>query len=119
MRRESSIEKTLKDRLEGMGCVVRKWVAPGSTGVPDRLVFVPGGHVIAVEMKTEIGKLSGVQRAQIKKLQKVGADVRVIYGIEEVNAFTDDVYGMIQDAADLREALKTAPIYLVGGGYAV
>jgi ribosomal protein L25 (general stress protein Ctc) len=47
--------------------------------------------VIFVELKTEIGRLRGEQKSQIRKLKRHGQDVRVIYGADEVNQFVQEI----------------------------
>ena len=50
---ESSIESKLKKEVEkavpGARCM--KWVCPGYTGVPDRIILLPGGKIAFVETK--------------------------------------------------------------------
>ena len=48
---EKTIEKKLKKPVEAMGGLYLKWEAPGFTGVPDRLILLPGGMVVMVETK--------------------------------------------------------------------
>ena len=48
---EKEIEKKLKERVEAMGCLCLKLECPGYTGVPDRMILMPGGDVIFVELK--------------------------------------------------------------------
>ena len=58
---EKDIEKKLRKMVENHGGLCLKWVCPGWSGVPDRIVLLPGGRVIFVETKRpkggEIGKL--------------------------------------------------------------
>lgn len=50
---ERSVERILKQRVEesipGAKCL--KFVSPGYTGVPDRIILLPGGAVVFVELK--------------------------------------------------------------------
>lgn len=50
---ESRIEERLKSRVEKkcVGAVCLKFVSPGCSGVPDRLILLPGGKAIFVELK--------------------------------------------------------------------
>ena len=48
---ERDIEKKLKAEIEAMGGRCWKLVCPGYTGVPDRLVLMPGGLIAFVELK--------------------------------------------------------------------
>ena len=59
--REKDIEKILVDGVKGIGGRAYKWVSPGNNGVPDRIVFLPGGRIIFVELKTDTGTLSSLQ----------------------------------------------------------
>lgn len=48
---EKDIERKLKKRVEAMGCMCLKFESPGFTGVPDRMILMPGGRMIFVELK--------------------------------------------------------------------
>lgn len=89
--KESEIEKYLRDRIKQMGGLAYKFVSPGNDGVPDRIVVMPRRTPIFVELKTETGKLSPLQKVQIRRLQKLGQDVRVLYGIDQVNQFLQEL----------------------------
>lgn len=56
--KESEIEARLVRGVKALGGVAYKFVSPGNVGVPDRLVVLPGGRVIFVELKAEGGRLS-------------------------------------------------------------
>lgn len=49
--REAVFERKLKKRIEEKGGLCLKWVSPGYTGVPDRIVLLPGGRIFFVEVK--------------------------------------------------------------------
>lgn len=85
--REKDIEKILVSEVRKLGGRAYKWVSPGNDGVPDRIVFLPGGPPVFVELKTETGKLSALQEVQITRLRELGQDVRVLKGIQEVRDF--------------------------------
>lgn len=70
---EKDIERWLGNQLKKMGCIYMKFVSPGNDGVPDRIVILPGGAVIFVELKSTQGKLMANQRVQISRLRKQGA----------------------------------------------
>lgn len=50
---ERNVERLLKQRVEdaipGARCL--KFVSPGYTGVPDRIILLPGGAVVFAELK--------------------------------------------------------------------
>ena len=72
--KESEIEARLVRGVKALGGVAYKFVSPGNVGVPDRLVVLPGGRVIFVELKAEGGRLSPMQRQQLARLRRLGAD---------------------------------------------
>ena len=84
--KESYIEGRL---VEGV-----KFVSPGTLGVPDRIVITAKGRIIFVELKTETGRLAKIQRYTIGEMQKRGADVRVVKGIDEVKELLAEIGGM-------------------------
>lgn len=90
-RREASVERSFCDRLKRSGCLVYKFISPGSNGVPDRIVITPQGQVIFVELKTKTGKLRSDQVCQIRKLVRHGQYVRVLHGSDEVDRFVKEV----------------------------
>ncbi len=88
---EKDIERKLGERLRKLGCLYYKFVSPQNTGVPDRLVVCPDGHVIFVELKTEDGRLSELQKHHIAELEKRGAHVDVVYGWVDALLFAESV----------------------------
>ena len=48
---EKDIEKRLVREVKKLGGLCLKWVSPGNSGVPDRIVLMPGGKAIFVELK--------------------------------------------------------------------
>ena len=48
---EKSLEMKRRRRVKLMGCLCLKFVSPGYVGVPDRMIMVPGGKVLFVELK--------------------------------------------------------------------
>ena len=84
---ERDIEKAMGLVVKGKGGLFYKFVSPGHAGVPDRIVVTPGGVVWFVEVKTDIGKLTALQKNQVTKLTEKGANVRVVYGIDDALAF--------------------------------
>lgn len=89
--REREIEKKLRLGVINKGGECYKWTSPNNRGVPDRIVIMPGGKVYFVEVKAEDGKLSPVQKAQLRRLNKLGCRVRVLYGLAEVDSFLQEL----------------------------
>lgn len=50
--KEADIERRLKRQVERIpGAMCLKFESPGYTGVPDRIILIPGGAVVFVELK--------------------------------------------------------------------
>ncbi len=62
-----------------------KWVSPGMSGVPDRIVFLPGGRISLVELKRPGEKPTPLQNRIIEMLRELGADVRVVDSMEKAD----------------------------------
>ena len=88
---EKEIEKKMMEGVRRLGGKAYKFVSPGNNGVPDRMVVFPGGKIIFVELKTAVGRLSKLQKMQIRMLTHYGCDVRVLYGMDGVQAFLDEM----------------------------
>lgn len=102
---EKEIEKILTDGARRLGGRAYKWVSPGNAGVPDRIVILPGRAPVFVELKTDRGSLTGLQKLQIRRLQELGQDVRVLRGEDAVKEFLEEVTGNGIPAACLSAAL--------------
>lgn len=86
---EKEIENRLVKEIKKMGGTAYKFTSPGNDGVPDRIVCLPNGDVIFVELKTEKGKLSNIQNRQIKRLENLKQEVTVLYGLVQVLEFIE------------------------------
>ena len=96
-KRENEIEKYLIDKVEERGGFVRKYTSPGRKGVPDRICFLPGGRTIFVECKTPEGKLSALQKRELKRIQDLMIPVFVAnhkIGIDHLMALYDKSVGV-------------------------
>ena len=91
--KESQIERRLVEGVKRLGGMCLKFVSPGTLGVPDRIIITAKGRVIFVELKTETGRLTKIQRYVIGEMQKRGADARVVKGIDEVKELLAEIAG--------------------------
>lgn len=89
--KESAVEKRLTEMLRKRGALCLKFSSPGNPGVPDRIVLLPGGRVIFAELKAQGGQLGALQERQIARMRGLGADVRVLKGVEQVQGFVEEV----------------------------
>ncbi len=85
--KESELERILVDEVRREGGRAYKWVSPGNGGVPDRIIFFPGGEVYFVELKAEGGRVSSQQKIQQRRLQDLGQSVLVVRGMSGLVEF--------------------------------
>jgi len=88
---EKEIERRMCDMIRKRGGLTYKFITLES-GVPDRIVILPSGVVWFVELKSQKGRLSKIQRHQLARLEKQKANVRVVYGIDEVLKFVEEIF---------------------------
>lgn len=86
--RERDIEAHFRERIERIGGLTYKMV-PVVAGIPDRLVLLPGGTAIFVELKTKTGVLAPIQKYRHRQLEAIGFHVYTLYGKEQVDAWID------------------------------
>lgn len=89
--RESALERRLVREVERIGGLAPKWVSPGNRGVPDRLVILPGGRTIYVEMKKPGEQLKPLQKRWKRKLQELGQEHYKIDNETDVDRFIWEV----------------------------
>ena len=88
---EKDIERRLVEGVKKLGGLCYKFVSPGTQGVPDRLIITAQGRVIFAELKTDTGVLTKVQKHTISQMLLRHADVRVVYGIEQVKELLAEI----------------------------
>ena len=85
---ERDIEAALVKRVKALGGMCEKFVSPSRRAVPDRIVTLPGGHIVFVELKSPGMHPSIAQKRDHERRRALGCDVRVIDSMEVANAFT-------------------------------
>lgn len=87
---EAQIEAYLKKQVDKAGGKCLKFVSPGYSGVTDRIVIVPGGRVVFIEVKNgNKGQLTKLQLAFAKVLDSLKADYEIIRSKEDVHVFIE------------------------------
>ena len=84
---EKTIEAALVRRVTKLGGMCEKFVSPGRRSVPDRLVTLPGGRIVFVEVKAPGKYPTELQERDHARRRKLGCDVWVIDSIEDVEGF--------------------------------
>ena len=89
--REASIETYLRGRVKDAGGLCIKLSPASYVGIPDRLVVLPGGWIVFVEVKKpnggQIGKLQHWWRARLIEL---GCRHRFALTREDVDGIMED-----------------------------
>ncbi len=91
--RESAIENRFRKEVEKRGGKALKWVSPGNRGVPDRIVILPGGRTVYVEMKAPGKPLEPLQVKWAKTLRGLGHAVYKIDSAADINLFIRQEFG--------------------------
>ena len=86
---ESKVEAALVRRVKELGGTAEKFTSPGRRSVPDRLVTLPGGRLVFVEVKAPGKQATPKQARDHERRIALGCDVRVIDTIEAADAFPD------------------------------
>ena len=84
---EKTIETALVKHVKALGGMAEKFTSPSKRSVPDRLVTLPGGQIIFVELKAPGKKPTPKQELDHQRRRDLGCDVRVISTLEEVDVF--------------------------------
>ena len=84
---ERDIEKKIVEHVKKLGGTAEKFTSPQRRAVPDRLVTLPGGRIIFVELKAEGKGTTEAQSRDHDRRRALGCDVRVINSLEGVYAF--------------------------------
>ena len=86
---EKDIEQKLRTSVERLGGKCLKWVCPGWSGVPDRIILLPGGIIIFAETKRPKGSVVGeLQKWWREQLTALGFLVWTIYTERDVHDAT-------------------------------
>lgn len=92
MRLEKDIEGALINAVRRRGGKCLKWVCPGQSGVPDRIVLMPGGKVAFCELKRpKGGKVSGLQKWWLDELTRLGFKAYLIKNEDDIKRFIKEM----------------------------
>lgn len=89
--RESYIEKVLIGAVKARGGMALKFVSPGMSGVPDRLILIPGGVIAFAEIKAPAKKMRPLQIKRKRQLEKLGFLVYQIDDIQMIGGVLDEI----------------------------
>jgi hypothetical protein len=98
---EKTLEARLVREIEARGGMALKYTSQFHRGIPDRIVLLPGGRTIFVELKSTGQKPTKLQMHAIRKLVKMGHRVEII-----------DRTGILESfLASVDEIIKSRPLF--------
>lgn len=96
--KEKPVEEHLRDRVKALGGLAIKIMPVSMTGLPDRLVLLPGGIALFVELKRPKGGIvSPVQKVVHAKLEKMGHPVALLNTKEGIDAWLSAVFPTVEE----------------------
>jgi hypothetical protein len=86
---EKFLEDKLRKAIKRKGGLALKFTSPGTVGVPDRLIIMPGDKLYLVEMKCPEGQISPIQDAMQGLIKIIGTPVHNIFDESELSKFLE------------------------------
>ena len=89
--REKTIEGKLVKAVKSMGGLAPKFVCPGLDGLPDRLVLLPGGNMVFIEVKAPGETMRPLQVRRKRQLESLGFSVYCIDSPEQIGGILSEI----------------------------
>lgn len=90
-KREKEIEQKLVKEVKRHGGICPKFVSPGFSGMPDRIILLPKGKFAFAELKAPGEKPRPLQLSRHRLLRKLGFEVYVIDGTEQIGGVIHEI----------------------------
>ena len=84
---EKQVEAHLVKSVRRIGGVAYKFVSPAHRGVADRVVCLPDGSTWFIELKTEGGRLSPLQKVFADEMARMNQNYCVLWSKEDVDTW--------------------------------
>ena len=91
--REKQVEQKLVKAVKDIGGMCPKFVSPGTDGMPDRMVLLPGARIAFVEVKAPGEKPRALQKRRHAQLRTLGFPVFVLDDPEKIPELLREVSG--------------------------
>ena len=88
---EKYIEQTLVKSVVRRGGLAPKFISPGLSGVPDRLVLLPNSKMAFVELKASGKEMRPLQKRRQKQLEALGFKVYRINEVSQIGGVLDEI----------------------------
>lgn len=89
--REKTTEQKLVKAVKAVGGICPKFISPGTDGMPDRIVLLPGGRIGFAEVKAPGKKPRVLQVRRHRQLRKLGFPVFVLDDPEQIPGIIGEV----------------------------
>ena len=89
--REKYIENELVKSVRAAGGICPKLISPGTDGMPDRMVLLPGGKIGFVEVKAPGKRPRPLQMRRHRILRSLGFKVFVLDDVEQIGGIIDEI----------------------------
>lgn len=90
---ESEIEKAVVIEVKKRGGLALKFISPGMSGVPDRLILMKDGKLAFIELKAPGKKMRPLQIKRKSQLRALGFKVYCIDKKEQIGGALDEIEG--------------------------
>ena len=90
---EKQVEAYLVKRIKALGGMAYKFTSPAHRGVSDRIVCLPDGQTWFVELKTEGGRLSALQKVFAEDMAKMKQKYVCLWNKEQIDEWITSHYG--------------------------
>lgn len=95
---EKELERKLRMEIKAVGGLCLKWESPGYVGVPDRMILLPGGRILFVEMKAPGKRERPRQQVVQQLLRNMGFEVySSVDSLSKVQRIVDRCREVIRD----------------------
>ncbi len=88
---EKQIEQALVREVKKRGGICPKLTSPGFSGMPDRMILLPGGRMAFVEAKAPGERPRPLQMARHRLLRRLGFKVYVLDDESQIGGIIDEI----------------------------
>lgn len=88
---ERDVEQALTRAVARHGGIAWKFVSPGTAGVPDRIVLLPGGKTGFIELKAPGKNPRPLQEHRMSQIRDLGIPVFVIDSMDQIEGVIREI----------------------------